>query len=254
MKWSSTLPSEGKIFTLRAKMVTEIGGDLVCLQDRVDLEKKEFVHGEQNLRYTGILKFYIPKQGYGYVTIDDGYELEQDVPTELRVELHEVNCGGKRPTTFIENTPVEFGIVKNKKGTYMAYNMTLPGGIAMTKANLEHRQFYGDVTFSGTVTHIHFKQGWGLITPEDNSLFPEHIQQALVQQQRQSWEKARQKAAKNAKPESQIEEPSMPDQAFYFSKPDVVKGVVLTLALFTCPCGVFTSTPCTPDACPVLII
>ena len=28
----------------------------------------------------------------------------------------------------MENVDVEFGIVKNKRGQYLAYNMTMPGG------------------------------------------------------------------------------------------------------------------------------
>merc|ERR1712032_555836 len=114
--------------TLRACNVSLPGGAPVSIQDEQD-EKKEYV-GAQNLRYTGTLKFYIPKRGYGYVTVDDGYELDAEVPKELRVETSEVNAGGANPA-YMKDTQVEFGIWKTKKGGYKVYNMTAPGGLVL---------------------------------------------------------------------------------------------------------------------------
>jgi len=117
--------------TLRACNVSLPGGAPVSVQDEQD-EKREYVGG-QNLRYTGTLKFYIPKRGYGYVTLDEGYELDADVPKELRVETSEVNAGGAQPA-YMKDVQVEFGIWKTKKGEYKCYNMTAPGGLVLASS------------------------------------------------------------------------------------------------------------------------
>merc|ERR1711870_9411 len=128
-----------------------MGGAKIAVQDEEDAKKKTFVGG-QNLRYTGTLKFYDPARSMGYVTLDEGYALEADVPKELQVEEHEVNCGGKKPQMKMEKLAVEFGIYKNKKGHYRVYNMCLPGGHSMARENVEGRQVLGANVFSGVVT------------------------------------------------------------------------------------------------------
>jgi len=219
MKWTGG-PSSAPTSSLRAKTVSDVGGAMIAVQEQVDAEKKEFL-GHQTLRYTGTLKFYVPTMGYGYVAVDDGFEIPDEVPKELRVEEPEVNCAGRRPTAFMENTPVEFGIVKNRKGQYMVYNMTMPGGSALTKANLEHRNPTGEQTFRGTISFFHWRQSWGLIVPESLELLPPNVQQALSDQQQKSVEKAKSKET----PEGEAKPP--PEQALYFTKADVLKGTSL---------------------------
>merc|ERR1711988_736465 len=111
-------------------------------QDEEDAKNKTFAGG-QNLRYTGTLKWYDPHKAMGYVTLDEGYALDADVPKELQVEQYEVNCGGKRPTMRMEQVAVEFGIFKNKKGMYRVYNMCLAGGAALGRENVEGRVVLG---------------------------------------------------------------------------------------------------------------
>jgi len=205
MRWTRGR-GQSQSTTLRAKGVTNVGGTPIAVQDEEDAEKKEFLES-QSKRYTGTLKFYVPKQGYGYVKIDDGFSLDESVPKELRVEAQEVNCAGKRPTGVLENTAVEFGIVKDRKGHCVVYNMTLPGGVLMTKANVEHREAQGEQSFRGIISHYQQWQGWGFIAPETASFLPPNIQQALVKQQ----EAAKAKSKKD-------EEPA---QVFYFTKADV---------------------------------
>merc|ERR1711971_281400 len=107
-----------------ATNVTMPGGSAVSVQDEADA-KRTFVGG-QNLRYTGNLKFYNPKKGFGYITIDDGFVYDgHTVPKDIRVERAEVNAGGKQPAEQKE-IPVEFGIWKTNKGEYKAFNMTGP--------------------------------------------------------------------------------------------------------------------------------
>ncbi|CAE8701967.1 unnamed protein product, partial [Polarella glacialis] len=113
MKWRD----KKNMTTLRAKYVTAPGGGMIAILDQLDTQSKTFVGG-QHLRYRGTIKFYSPKGRYGYVVLDDGYELSEPVPKELRVEESEVNAAGKRVTRWLENLRVEFGICKTKKGTY----------------------------------------------------------------------------------------------------------------------------------------
>jgi len=215
MKWKNGKGDKAKT-TLHAKHVTAVGGGFLAVQDKADAEKKEFLNGSQSLRYTGTVKFYNVRQAYGYVTIDDGFSLGDDVPKELCVLESEVNCGGKRPTTSFEKIPVEFGIVKSKKGDkYMVYNMTMPGGAPLSKANLEHRQTQGDQSFRGTVSYLNWFQRWGFIVPETASFLPPHIQQALTKQQEEA-------KAKNKKEDATV------GQVFYFTMSDVARGIKLS--------------------------
>mmetsp|Transcript_74538 Transcript_74538/g.198001 ORF Transcript_74538/g.198001 Transcript_74538/m.198001 type:complete len:320 (-) Transcript_74538:47-1006(-) len=198
-----------KATTLRAKTVTAEGGIPVSVQDALDAEKKTFV-GQQELRYTGVLKFYSPKKGFGYVVMDDGFVLPEQVPKELRVDEHEMNCAGKRPQIYIENLQVEFGIVKTRGGKCMAYNMTLPGGLPMLRENLEHRQDTGPQVYNGTVSFYNWKRGWGLIAPDPEVMLPPRIQMELEQMQRVALEKSKSQKA---------------EKAFYFAKDDIEKGL-----------------------------
>merc|ERR1711972_1113255 len=126
-------------YTIKAKDVTMPGGNPVAVQDDLDAQNLQFVGG-QHLRYTGQLQFFSPKRGFGWLTMDDGYALPEPVPKELRVDMPEVNAGGKQPP-FMREVAVEFGIMKTKKGYFKGYNMTLPGGIPMTQEGLEHRVY-----------------------------------------------------------------------------------------------------------------
>merc|ERR1712187_176349 len=164
--------------TSRAKFVTMPGGANVAVQDEEDAKNKTFVGG-QNLRYTGTLKWYSPQKKLGYVTLDEGYALDADVPKELQVEEPEVNCGGKKPKVTMEKLAVEFGIYKNKKGQYRVYNMCLPGGAAMARENVEGRVMMGQMVYSGTV--VHYNWGWGHIKPNPGQPLPIKVRQKMAE-------------------------------------------------------------------------
>lgn len=153
---------------VRAKAVTLPKGAKLSLQDAEDAEKKTFVGG-QTLRYTGTLKFFHKRDGFGYITMDDGYDLKGEaVPKEIRVESAEFNSGGKEPIGIRKgkDVKVEFGIWKTKKGQYKGYNMTLPKMTPITKEALEGRQETTGRMYTGTLTSNLWRQGYGFIEVE----------------------------------------------------------------------------------------
>jgi len=203
MKWTTRGGT-----TLRAKTVMLPGGAKIENQDAIDAEKKTFV-GAQHLRYTGMLKFYSAVRGFGYVAMDDGFQFTEEVPKELRVEMSEVNCGGKRPHRIAENTPVEFGIVKNKAGHFLAYNMTMRGGAPLLTENLEGRQVLQTPPYAGVITTYNWKQGWGFITVDATQPLPPVVQQKMVEMQEDA--KTRGKSIQDT-------------PVLYFRKPDMERG------------------------------
>eukprot|EP00933_Yihiella_yeosuensis_P067287 TRINITY_DN7203_c0_g1_i1.p1 TRINITY_DN7203_c0_g1~~TRINITY_DN7203_c0_g1_i1.p1 ORF type:complete len:344 (+),score=94.26 TRINITY_DN7203_c0_g1_i1:62-1093(+) len=209
MKWK-----EGKSgrSSLRAKTITAPNKQIIALQDSVDAEKKSFVGG-QDLRYTGTLKFYDPKGGYGYVTIDEGFQLEEGIPKELRVERAEVNSGGKQPGPM-ENIGVEFGIWKTRRDAYKVYNMTLPGGVPLSQAQLENRVTQQNQTYQGEVKIWNWRQGWGFIKAAEGSPIPATVLAKLAEQ----TQAAQSKAESKGKTSSQ-------DQLLYFRRQDCSPGV-----------------------------
>mmetsp|Transcript_28191 Transcript_28191/g.49206 ORF Transcript_28191/g.49206 Transcript_28191/m.49206 type:complete len:321 (+) Transcript_28191:37-999(+) len=194
------------IVGLRAKTVTLPGGGMVALQDEIDAQKKTFVGGQMT-RYTGVLKFYNARNKFGYVTIDDGYAMEETVAKEIRVEEPEVNCAGRPPRRYLENLAVEFGIWKNSKGQHMVYNMTLPGGIPLTEENLEHRVLLQG-SFQGTITSWSWQSKWGLLTPAPGAQLPPAVLAKMDEMLQTSQAKG--KPARDA--------------ALYFRKTDLAKG------------------------------
>lgn len=206
MKWKDK--RQGSVTTLRAKYVTLPGGASVAVQDEEDSKNKTFVGG-QHLRYTGTVKFYSPKGGYGYVLVDEGYSFEEPPPRELRVEEAEVNAGGKKVNRWLENISVEFGIWKTSKGAYKAYNMTLPGGAPITEERLENRQTVGQETYRGQVTYWNWRQNFGLIKAGAWVALPQEVESRLARMQ----EAAKQSGKK-----------VYPEKLLFFRKADVAKG------------------------------
>lgn len=168
-------------WTLKSKAVSAPGGAFIAIQDELDAQHKQFVGG-QHLRYTGQLQFFSVKRGFGWLAMDDGYALTEPVPKELRVDLPEVNAGGKQPVGM-KDIAVEFGIMKGKRGDYKAYNMTLPGGIPMTQEGLEHRVVLGTRTFAGTVEMYNWQRGWGFIKGTPGTVFPPNVIAKIKQMQ-----------------------------------------------------------------------
>lgn len=194
--------------TLRAKTVTLAGGAAISVQDDLDAQNKSFVGG-QHLRYTGTLKFFSPRNGFGYIAIDQGYALDAEImKQELRVETAEVNAGGKQPRVMKELN-VEFGIWQTKKGGYKAYNMTLPGGLPLTQEALENRSVLGGRTYRGQVVLWNWRQGWGFVQPDASVVLPPQVSAKIAQQKKFSAEKGKE---------------MQHDKALYFRKMDCQAG------------------------------
>lgn len=213
--------SNWNTFTLQAKNVSLIGGTSIAMQDDLDAQKKEFVGG-QHLRYTGMLKFYSPKMGFGYVTMDQGYDVDASVPPDLRVEQSEVNAGGHRPG-WMENIAVEFGIWKTIRGTYKCYNMTLPGGHPLTQDAVENRISMGPQTYRGEVGIWNWRGGWGFIVVDPSATLHPRVTAKIAQMQ--------QSTKQRGKSISQ-------DKMLYFRRVDcadnvrLTKGVAVTFQLY----------------------
>lgn len=167
-----------RVRCLKAKTLTLPGGGMVNIQDAMDAESMQFV-GAQNFRYTGTVKFFDQFRGFGWVTLDEGFAMEDPVPKEIKVDAVELNTGGKPLRMRIDKLAIEFGIIKGKNGDYMAYNVTLPGGTPITQEAMEHRQEEGSQRFTGTIQWWHRWQGWGHILPDPGTTFPEAVQKKL---------------------------------------------------------------------------
>jgi len=197
--------------------VTLPGGEPINLQDESDANNKEFV-GAQDTRYKGKLKFYDNRTGFGYITLE-GKPPIAEIGSEIRVEKSEVNCGPtKTDTPNIPNdTLVEFGIWKTKKGAYKAYNMTMRGGGSFTRETLEHRQAKGGALYQGEISLWNWRQGWGFIAPSSPNAFPAAVKQALEKQAKE----AKARAAKKGK-----DEPENANQ-IYLRRADLEPGTRL---------------------------
>jgi len=196
--------------SLRAVRISKPGGESISLQESIDAEKKEFIGG-QNIRYTGTMKFFDAKYGYGYITLDAGYA--EDVPKELKVERTEINAGGQQPQ-WMSNLAVEFGIWKTSRGAARAYNVTLPGGIPLTQEALENRQKVGGQAFTGEVKLWNWRQGYGFIKADASVPLPPNVTAKLAEQNAAAAQKATAKG----------KTPTADEELLYFRKADVNQG------------------------------
>jgi len=200
--------NRGGSTTLRANNVTLVGGMHIAMQDELDSSQKTFVGG-QHLRYTGTLKFFSPRGGFGWVAMDQGYDVDPSVPSELRVDHEEVNAGGQQPS-YMQSLAVEFGIYKSQRGQYKVYNMTLPGGHPLTQDALENRISMGLGTYRGEVVIWNARFGYGFIRPDPSVILPQKVSAKLEAQANAARARGR-----------HISE----DKLLYFRRADITLGV-----------------------------
>lgn len=212
-KWKEMM--HGGQVSLRATAISVPGGSKVNLQDGIDKEQKSFIGGQEK-RFSGSLKFYNPRIGFGYVSVDPSNTIEgETLPTELRVERSEVNAGGEQPT-WMENLAVEFGIWKTSRDVPKAYNVTLPGGLPLTQAALENRQAVGGQSYCGTVQMWNWRKGWGFIKSDPSVPLPPNAQAKLTQQTQEAVAKAVARGQQGSE-----------DELLYVRRSDVAAGVKL---------------------------
>lgn len=194
---------------LRAKEVTLPGGEPIQLQDERE-EKLEYVGDDKNMRYTGKVKFFDHSKGFGYVILEEGYDIPAEVPQEFRIDREEVNAGPGEAPRLNKDMEIEFGISKNKKNTYSAFNITLPGGEVITRNVTEGRKEASKQTYEGSITMWAWQKGFGWILPDAPEKFSKEVKTALAADS----EKRKKKAEKKGKGDPT-------DNALYFRRGDL---------------------------------
>lgn len=155
------------------------------IQEQLDAEKKEFVGG-QELRYSGVLQWYSVAKKQGSVLLDEGFVVPAEMPKELKLDEHEVNAGGRKPPKMEKDLAVEFGIYKTKNGRFKVYNMTLPGGDAITQEALEGRNIASAAKFVGVVEVWNSWQNYGFIKPDVPASLPKDVKAKLAAGQKEN--------------------------------------------------------------------
>lgn len=215
---------------LRAKEVSQPGGEQIALLDERD-EKLEFV-GDKNTRYLGNVKFYDAGKGFGYVKLQEGYDIDEGVPQEFRISRSEINSGDDA-ARLNKDMEIEFGIMKNKKGVYGCYNITLPGGDDISRVVVEGRKDVSKATFKGKIAMWAFqKGGFGYIEPESAGKFPANFKKAIKEDAEKRAKRAEKKGKKNEE-----------NETIYFRKSDgseakFSKGQEVSFKLYTDSMGV----------------
>lgn len=157
-KWTK---QNGSGCFIKAKEVSLPGGERVSIQEEAE-DKKEYVGGDKNLRYTGTVCWFDFRKGFGFVKIEDGFDVPEDMPTDLRIGRDEISAGEDAPR-LRDGMAVEFGICKNKAGKYSCYNLTLPGGETVSRDTVDERVSLGDDVYSGKVVNFNGLNGTGWI-------------------------------------------------------------------------------------------
>jgi|Transcript_46731 cold shock CspA family protein len=211
MKWREARGKNGEM-SIRAKAVTMPGGAAIHLQNEIDAKEKSFIGG-QEMRYSGTLKFYNPRAGYGYINVDPSHVVEgSEVPAELRVERSEVNAGGTQPN-YMQNLAVEFGIWTTSKGIPKAYNVTLPGQLPITMERLENREAAGGQSYRGEVTMWNWGMGWGFIKADPSIPLPPNVQARLTKQTQDAIARAKERGREGSE-----------EELLYVRKTDLTQG------------------------------
>jgi len=126
-----------------------------------------------------------------------------------------MNAGGEQPPSM-ENTRVEFGIWKTHRDALRAYNVTLPGGGALKKATVEHRQNLVGQMYRGEVTLWNIRSGWGWIKADPSQPLPPDVQQKLTQQTQEAKARAEQRGKESSN-----------DELLYVTRSDLAQGLLL---------------------------
>jgi len=174
----------GSAAIIRAAGVTLPGGEAVALDGELE-EKREPV-GNRGDRYSGTIKFYDTKKGFGYVALDTpvaGIE-------EAKVSREEVLGGEAIP--LAQGMAIEFGLYKNKQEKVCTCDVTLPGGETISRDVAEGRQYLGNKRYTGTVQWFSVKNGIGFIIPDHFTSLPKVAQQKSTEAAQRAADKTQQ--------------------------------------------------------------
>jgi cold shock CspA family protein len=183
-----------KSWELKATEVTQIGGEPFNLCEESD-KNREFC-GDKNTRYTGAVKFFDNVRGFGYMTLEDGYDIPSDIPSDLRISREELNIEEKSVPRLRAGMECEFGIVKSVKGTWSAYNITLPGGEPLNDKVVQQRE-ESSKKLSGKIAFWKADDNFGYIIPDNlNQLTKD--QRAKLKESTEKHTKKNEKQGKEA--------------------------------------------------------
>jgi cold shock CspA family protein len=217
---SKNVTKDGSKAYLKAKDVTLPGGVSINIQEESE-DKLEYVGGDKNLRYTGKVQWFDFQKGFGFIKLDEGYDIPDEVPTEIRIQRQEISSG-EEAARLRKDMEVEFGISKNKGGKYNCFNLTLPGGEPVSRTVVEEREMAGDDVYQGTVKIFSFGNGW--IEPEDASALPADFSKKL----KAFTEKRAKKSSKKVEELIYFRRDDMED-----SKASVTKGSACTFKIYS---------------------
>mmetsp|Transcript_32275 Transcript_32275/g.77343 ORF Transcript_32275/g.77343 Transcript_32275/m.77343 type:complete len:321 (+) Transcript_32275:51-1013(+) len=158
--------SKGTAAILRADKVSGPGGaPLSCDAG----EEKEWLENA-TARYSGEVKFYNSKSGFGWAI------LSSPVGDVSEVKLIREEVAGGEAVPLGKGLKVEFGVFKKEKGTMTAHNVTLPGGAPVTRDIGEGREEHGPAEFTGEIQWYHARNGIGFLVPADFDALPKAVQ------------------------------------------------------------------------------
>jgi len=174
----------GSAALIRAAGVTLAGGEAVALDGELE-EKREPV-GNREDRFSGTIKFYDTKKGFGYVALDVPLA---DV-AEAKVSREEVLGGEAIP--LAQGMAIEFGLYRNKKGNVCTSDVTMPGGETISRDVAEGRQYLGNKRYTGSVQWFSVKNGIGFIIPDHFNSLPKVAQQKSTEAAQRVADKSQQ--------------------------------------------------------------
>lgn len=182
-----TMKKNGSGCYIKAAEVYRADGSLVNLGAELD-SKRQFIHS-QSTRFTGIVKFYNMRLGFGFVTLDDGFSGVEHISKEVRVSRQEIVCNSNEVPMLRAEMPVEFGIQVNLHGKSSCYCVTQPGGGEFTRTGIENRETIPGSAHSGVVSFYNLKSGWGYLKPNNIDALPKSVRDAIQADTKKAIEK-----------------------------------------------------------------
>jgi cold shock CspA family protein len=110
-------------------------------------------------RYTGVVNWFSPQKGYGFITTDDG-----------DIFVHHSGIRGEGFRVLEEGQQVEFSIEEGPKGPE-AIDVMVLGGEASISTPGASIAFDDSRRYTGSVNWFNPQKGYGFITTDDGDIF-----------------------------------------------------------------------------------